>query len=67
MKTPVALAFALGLYWMGLNQGADSPNSNVRDFFTVAIVLVVAAVAWEVVARVVRSRRDPTPFSSSDE
>lgn len=57
MKTPVALVFALGLYWMGLNQGAESPNSTVRDFLAVAVVLVVAAVAWEVVARVRRSRR----------
>jgi len=58
MKTPVALVFALGLYWMGLNQGAESPNSTVRDFLTVAVVLVVAAVAWEVVARARRSRRE---------
>lgn len=57
MKTPVALVFALGLYWMGLNQGAESPNSTVRDFFAVAVVLVVAAVAWEVVARLRRSKR----------
>lgn len=61
MRTPVALVFALGLYWMGLNQGAESPDSNVRDFVAVAVVLVVAAVAWEVVARVVRARRDPAP------
>ncbi len=59
MRTSVALVFALGLYWMGLNQGAESPDSNVRDFVTVAVVLVVAAVAWEVVARALRARRDP--------
>lgn len=57
MKTPVALVFALGLYWMGLNQGAESPTTNVRDFVSVAVVLVTAAVLWEVVARVRRARR----------
>ncbi|GAA3543662.1 hypothetical protein AFL01nite_29970 [Aeromicrobium flavum] len=58
MRTPVALVFALGLYWMGLNQGAESPDSNVSDFVPVAVVLVIAAVAWEIGVRVLRSRRD---------
>lgn len=57
MKTPVALVFALGLYWMGLNQGAESPDTNLRDFLVVAVVLVVAEIAWEIGAHVRRSRR----------
>lgn len=61
MKTPVALVFALGLYWMGLNQGAEAPSGIVRDFWTVAVVLTVAAVAWELVARRVRARRLTRP------
>lgn len=61
MRTPVALVFALGLYWMGLNQGAEAPEGIVRDFWTVAVVLAVAAVAWELVARRVRARRATPP------
>ncbi|MBA4606942.1 MULTISPECIES: hypothetical protein [Aeromicrobium] len=61
MRTSVALVFALGLYWMGLNQGAESPDSNVRDFVPVAVVLVAAAVTWEIVARAVRARRADAP------
>lgn len=57
MRTPVALTFALGLHWMGLNQGAESPESVLRDFVTVAAVLVGAALAWEIGARWRRSRR----------
>lgn len=58
MKIPVALAFGLSLFWIGLTRGKESPDTIVQDFFTSAAVLIAAAVLWEVVARVLRSRRE---------
>jgi len=57
MRTPVALAFALGLYWLGLQQGAAAPGSIVPAFLTVAAVLITAEILWQIGVRIRRSRR----------
>ena len=59
MRTPNAALFGLSMFWVGLQRGAESPRTTVGDLLVVAVVVIVAAVTWELVARARRSPGDP--------
>jgi len=56
MKTPQAVLFGVGAFWIGLIQGAESPDSIVSQGIWVTVVIVAAAIVWEVVARWLQRR-----------